>query len=184
MKFLPGDEIKYTVSYLKMDSAPNFSVKKKTIPNRLLLKAKNPPTNYFLNLYLRIGAAYEWTDRLLCPVDETESFLSNDRVELYTYLTDGWIAGFFVLDRRESDICDLAYFGLVPEAIGLGHGKYLLKAALKMCWDGLETKKVTVNTNSLDHPNALPLYLKMGFKLVRKEVEKRTLTQSRIVIDK
>jgi hypothetical protein len=34
----------------------------------------------------------------------------------------GWPQGFFMLDWREAGICDLAYFGLVPEAVGAGLG--------------------------------------------------------------
>jgi hypothetical protein len=37
-------------------------------------------------------------------------------------MPQGWPQGFFMLDRREAGICDLAYFGLVPEAVGAGWG--------------------------------------------------------------
>ena len=38
-----------------------------------------------------------------------------------------------------------------------------------MAWDRPGTARVTVNTNSLDHPRALPLYQKAGFVPVRRE---------------
>ncbi len=34
---------------------------------------------------------------------------------------------------------------------------------------------MTVNTCTLDHPSALPNYLKRGFAIVRTEVQRRTL---------
>ena len=179
MKLLPGDEIEYTVSYLAMNKIPEFGFREKSLRNTLLLRTKNPPATYFLELYRRVGADYEWTDMLLCPLNEVERFLSNTRVEMYTFLKDGWTAGFFVLDRREKNVCDLAYFGLVFEAIGFGFGKYLLRQAIELSWEFEETRRVTVNTNSLDHPNALPLYKKMGFKLLKSKVQKRILERSR-----
>ena len=76
----------------------------------------------------------------------------------------GWPHGFFVLDGRAPERCDLAYFGLVPEAIGRGLGTFLLQTAVHMAWDRPGTAQVTVNTNSLDHPRALPLYQKAGLR--------------------
>ena len=38
---------------------------------------------------------------------------------------------------------------------------------------------VTVSTNSLDHPRALPLYQKAGFSPVRRETKSRVLSRDR-----
>ena len=184
MRFLPGEEIDYTVSYLEMDEPPELVFKEEALPNTLLIKAKNPPVNYFLNLYERVGEDYEWTDKLFCKRDDVEKFLFDGSVEFFTFLIDGWTAGFFILDRRKTNICELAYFGLVPDAVGRGYGTHLLKLALKMSWGCCETNKVIVNTNSLDHPRAILLYEKMGFKCVRTKNEKRILTRSRVIIEK
>ena len=88
---------------------------------------------------------------------------------LYTLIRDGWPHGFFILDCRAPEVCDLAYLGLVPEAIGRGLGTFLLHTALHMAWDRPGTARVSVNTNTLDHPRALPLYQKAGFAPVRRE---------------
>jgi GNAT superfamily N-acetyltransferase len=67
----------------------------------------------------------------------------------------GWPQGFFLLDWRSAGRCDLAYFGLVPQAVGRGLGSWLLQSAILTGWarDGVE--KMTVNTCTLDHPRAL-----------------------------
>ena len=54
---------------------------------------------------------------------------------LYTFMRAGWPHGFFVLDGRTPGRCNLAYFGLVPEAIGRGLGTFLLQTAVHMAWD-------------------------------------------------
>jgi GNAT superfamily N-acetyltransferase len=98
-------------------------------------------------------------------------------------MRDGWPHGFFVLDSREAGRCDLAYFGLVPQAIGRGLGTFLLQTAVHMAWDRPATGRLTVNTNSLDHPRALPLYQKAGFEPVRRETRVRVLSRDRTTID-
>jgi hypothetical protein len=52
-----------------------------------------------------------------------------------------------------------------------------------MAWDRPGTARVTVNTNSLDHPRALPLYQKAGFTPVHRESRTRILTRDRDTID-
>ena len=76
---------------------------------------------------------------------------------LYTLIKDGWPVGFYMLDYRKKDICDLSFFGLVDEVIGIGLGKYLLQTAILTAWDSKKIKKLTVNTCSLDHKSAIYL---------------------------
>ena len=181
MKLSPGDKISYTVSYLQMSAAPAFDWPRQPSPDISVVVSKNPPTWYFFNLYAAVGSNYEWTDKYKLPRNEVDDFLSDLNVRLFTLFKNGWTAGFFVLDKRKVGICDLAYFGLVPEVIGYGYGDYLLKYAVKESWREKDVEFLTVNTNTLDHHNALPLYKKMGFELVNSQEETRILTKSRII---
>ena len=181
MKLNVGDQINYTVSYLEMVSPPDFDWPIEPSSNILVLEANNPPVRYFFSLYEAVGAEYEWTDKYSCRTKEVNDFLLDSDVKLFTFLKNGWTAGFFVLDKRKRNTCDLAYFGLVPEAIGHGYGEYLLKFAIKESWKAKDVNFLTVNTNTLDHPNALPLYKKMGFKVIANEKETRVLTRPRII---
>ena len=179
MKLMPGDEISYEVSYLAMSKSPNFGWPKKPPGNIFVLHSLKPSSRYFFDLYAAVGANYEWTDKYAVPIEELDQFLSNSLVRMFSFFKDGWTAGFFILDNRRSGVCDLTYFGLVPEAIGFGYGEYLLRFAVKESWKAKDIRLLTVNTNTLDHPNALPLYKKVGFNLVRRETEMRRLTQPR-----
>ena len=181
MKLNIGDQINYVVSYLEMVVPPFFGWPSEPSGNILILEANNPPVRYFFSLYEAVGANYEWTDKLRCPIKDVNDFLLDPNVKLFTFLKNGWSAGFFVLDKRKQNICDLAYFGLVPEAIGHGYGEYLLKFAIKQSWAAEDINLLTVNTNTLDHPNALPLYKKMGFKVIKNEKETRILTRPKII---
>jgi GNAT superfamily N-acetyltransferase len=146
----------------------------------MLVAAENPPAWYFLQLYDAVGADYEWTDQHRRSAEEQAAFIADPRVTLCTLIRSGWPHGFFVLDSREAGICDLAYFGLVAEAMGQGLGTFLVATAVHMAWDRPGTTRVTVNTNTLDHPRALPLYQKVGFEPVRREVVTRVLDRDRV----
>ena len=181
MKLMPGETISYEVFYLEMKRAPNFTWPQKPAGDVFILRAVKPSSRYFFDLYAAVGANHEWTDKYDLPINEIDEFISNPLVQMFTFFKDGWTAGFFILDSTIDSVCDLAYFGLVPEVIGCGYGEYLLKFAVKMGWKSMATRLLTVNTNTLDHPNALPLYKKVGFKLKRSEAMARTLTKQRVI---
>ena len=176
----PGDEIEYTITYLEMTVRPAYP--RPSLPSgppTALIAAEKPPVWYFLSLYDAVGKNYEWTDRHDDPEDALETFLHDPEVTLYTLMRTGWPAGFFMLDAGEENICDISYFGLVPQAIGLNLGRYLLQTAIHAAWDRNGVERVTVNTNTLDHPRALPLYQKSGFTPIRQEKTSRVLTRPR-----
>lgn len=184
MMHAAGDEVEVAVTYLEMTGRPGWPRPHLPAgPPSVLVGAERPPLWYFLDLYARVGAAYEWTDQIDAPADEVTAFLHDPAVTLYSFLRAGWPHGFFVLDARAPGACNLAYFGLVPEAIGRGLGTFLLQTAVHMAWDRPGVERVTVNTNSLDHPRALPLYQKAGFEPVRRELTRRVLTRDRSIID-
>jgi len=77
-------------------------------------------------------------------------------------------AGYFELRQHENGSVEIAYFGLLPDFIGRGWGKYLLNRAVESAWL-LGANRVWLHTCTLDHPAALPNYLKRGFRPVRQE---------------
>lgn len=178
-----GERVEYTVTYLEMTARPHYPrPHMPTGPASALIAAETPPAWYFLSLYDAVGSEYEWTDQHARPRDELDAYLADASVVLYTLMRAGWPHGFFILDCTAAEVCDLAYFGLVPQALGRGLGTFLAQTAVHMAWDRPGVARVTVNTNSLDHPRALPLYQKAGFEPVRRETKSRVLTRDRNLI--
>lgn len=183
MKQRAGQEVDVTVTFLAMTARPGYPRPHLPLgPAAALVGAERAPAWYFLQLYDTVGREYEWSDQHDRPPEAVEAFLHDPAVTLYTFVRDGWPHGFFVLDGRVPGTCDLSYFGLVPEAIGRGLGTFLLQTAVHMAWDRPGTGRVTVNTNTLDHPRALPLYQKAGFVPVRRETGRRVLSRDRDTI--
>lgn len=182
MSFLPaGTEVSYTITYLEMTDRPAASVPALP-PGVTLHRAIAPPVWYFLALYDAVGRAYEWQDRFeqaATDPDALHAYVSDPAVHLWTAMGEGVPQGFFQLDFRDAGVCDLAYFGLVPEAVGKGLGGVLLKTAIAMGWQGDGVAKMSVNTCTLDHPRALALYRRAGFKPVGTEDRTRILKHDR-----
>ena len=178
----PGERVEYQVTHLEMRAPPAGPLPPLPVgPETALIRAARPPADYFLYLYSAVGAPWEWTDWLERPRAEVEAFVGDPAVTLWTLMVDGWPGGFFMLDTREAGTCDLAYFGLVPQASGRRLGPWLLGTAVRAGWDVPGVRRLTVNTCTLDHPAALGLYQRMGFEPVARETRSRVLTRPRIV---
>ena len=74
------------------------------------------------------------------------------------------------LDFREPGECLIRFLGLVPELAGSGHGRWLFAQTLALAWRP-DVRRVHVNTCTLDHPAALPSYLKAGFRAYKRAFE-------------
>jgi len=164
-----GEEVAVTITHLEMDRRPEASPP--PLPSGApvsLMRAVRPPPRYFLYLYDLVGEAHHWTDRHADEPETVRALLQDDDVSLFSVIWDGWPGGLVLLDWREPGVCDLGYFGLAAELHGRGLGRWLLGAAVRMGWEREGVERMTVNTNSLDHPRALPLYQRAGFAPVRR----------------
>ncbi|NND42966.1 MAG: GNAT family N-acetyltransferase [Silicimonas sp.] len=175
-----GTEIPYTVTYLEMEARPTYDWPHLPAGSTAaLLKAESPPVWWFLALYDAVGRDYAWEDIHTWEHDEIAEWLQADVMSLYTLLDHGWPQGFFLLSDGDDGLVNMEYFGMVPEAVGRGLGRWLLKTAVLTAWDRPGAAKLTVNTCTLDHPRALALYQKVGFTPVRREDKIRRLTRDR-----
>ena len=97
---------------------------------------------------------------------ELDRVLADTALSVDVARQDGADLGFYELDRRAWPSINLAYFGLLPGAIGQGLGLALLYHAIDAAWaEGCTS--LTVNTCTADHPRALPNYLRAGFRKLR-----------------
>lgn len=162
-------KIRFTITYLEMTERPaNAPVHPPMKTKHALMLAEKPTVGFYRYLYNSVGGDWRWWYRRQMPDEELAGILADDRVEVFVLYVDGAPAGYFELDRREEPTIDLAYFGLLPHTVGRGFGRYLLYSAIEQAWS-YEPERLTVNTNTMDHPRALPLYQRMGFVPYRQE---------------
>lgn len=130
--------------------------------------AERCPASFYRYLYVEVGRAYHWLDRLAWTDDQIRAHLQCPQVELWVLYASGAPAGYFELLRHPDRSTEVAYFGLLPEFHGRGLGKHLLTVAVQRAWEG-GTARVWLHTCTLDGSAALPNYLKRGFRRVRQE---------------
>ena len=160
------------ITYLEMTERPRLpQVIHPAGTTVALLRAQRPPVAFYRFLYDTVGEPWLWYERRLSSDEALEAIIHDELVEIYVLYADGNPAGFAELDRRETTEIELAYFGIMPGHIGQGLGRYLLRWAIDTAW-AHEPKRLWVNTCTLDHPKALPLYQQMGFRPY-KQVERR-----------
>jgi GNAT superfamily N-acetyltransferase len=119
-------------------------------------------------LYAEVGRKYHWVDRLGWSHEQIRAHLDDDAVSIWLMMVNGTLAGYFELTRDEEDGIEIAYFGLFDEFTGRGLGKHLLTVAVEAAWS-LSPKRVWLHTCTLDHPAALPNYVKRGFTPFKTE---------------
>ncbi|EHH67200.1 GNAT family N-acetyltransferase [Gluconobacter morbifer] len=143
------------------------------VPDGLsLTRVDAPAIALYRRLYQEVGGEYCWWMRRPMPDAELAAILHDPDVH-FMVLWDaaGESLGFYELDLRERGDANLAYFGLVPSAVGKGLGRVLLDCAVAQAFAN-GGWRLRVNTCSLDHPHALPNYHRAGFtvrSVVREE---------------
>ena len=122
-------------------------------------------------LFTRVGAPWLWFSRLVMPDGELRTILDDEAVELFAVVDPAGVeVGMLELDFRKAPNCEIAYFGLVPELAGAGHGRWLMAQTMMLAWrTGIAC--VWVHTCTLDHPSALNFYRAQGFTATSREVE-------------
>ena len=110
--------LKYRVTFLEMNNRPSFSYPSLPIKNVLLLESIDVSLWYFISLYKEIGYRYEWTDIFKQSSTKTNDFIKNKDVNFFSLLHKGTPIGFFILDYRNFNICELSYIGITNEYLG------------------------------------------------------------------
>jgi GNAT superfamily N-acetyltransferase len=149
-------------TYLEMFALPAVEI----APPRAdvnVRRLSSPSNADYRRLYSGVGSQLNWVDRLVMPDEELEAILNDQRVEVHVLEVANQAAGYAELDRRIANQVELVYFGLFPEFVGKGLGKYFLNWTIRQAWLH-QPQRIWVHTCDLDHPAALPNYLRAGFK--------------------
>ncbi len=161
-------KVETTVTFLKMQERSHEHVQPPSNLKIALMRLEKPPVAYYRYLYSAVGENYDWVDRKALSDEKLLAEIDVEGVNIYVAYVGGVPAGYFELDARKKDQVWLAYFGITQPFIGTGLGKWLLCEAIATAWLG-EPKSVHVETCTLDHPRALPLYQRMGFEVYERQ---------------
>jgi GNAT superfamily N-acetyltransferase len=163
----PGDrekapKIEVAITMLEMAERSQRHVAAPPTEKLAILRAERMPVRFFRYLYSAVGDPWFWYYRRYMSDAEIAAIVQDPRVEIYVLYVDGTPGGYVEIDRRDPGLAVINHLGLVTEYIGRGLGPYLLGFAIDAAWAG-RPPKIAIETCSLDHPGALPLYQKYGF---------------------
>ncbi len=129
-----------------------------------ILRADHPPIHYYRYLYRLIGDPYNWVSRNRLSDEDLLNIIQHPRVYLYILYVGGVPAGMAELDAQHEKTFELKFFGLAPDFVGKQLGRFFLTHVINLAWS-MAPDRLRLETCSLDHPSALPLYQKLGFEV-------------------
>lgn len=162
---IAAGEVGAVVTYLEMIARP---APRPFPPSTLRLKRwPSPEPEKYRRLFRRVGTPWLWYSRL--AMDDAR--LGAEMGEVHAVVDAAGIeVGMLELDFRTPGECLIRFLGLVPELAGRGHGAWLFAQTLALAWRP-GVRRLAVHTCTLDHPAALPAYLKAGFRAYKRAFE-------------
>lgn len=164
----PG-QIATVVTHLEMTTKPSPM----PVPADLgleLVRHETPDPDWYRALFRKVGEDWLWCSRLRMDQAELARVLTRPGSEIYAVEEAGDAVGLLELQFNNPDEAEISFFGLAPQAIGRGAGRWLMAQALQKCW-GRGISRLWVQTCTLDSPQALGFYQAMGFNPYRRRVE-------------
>ncbi|MGW1729055.1 GNAT family N-acetyltransferase [Streptomyces sp. NPDC002306] len=134
------------------------------------------------NLHKAMGTPHHWAR---CTWNDTqwEQWLADSRHTQWLLTLRGDTIGALELAYDVDGSIEIVVFGLLPEHTGKGMGSYALTLATRTAWKAANSesrlpKRVWLLTSSLDHPSALPNYLRRGFSVWYTQTREHPITPS------
>lgn len=165
---VPAGKLEVVVTYLEMKTRPKRVPQSHFAQKIAIMRAEQPTVSFYRYLYNTVGAPWLWYERQHLDDQTLKNIIHDTRVEIFVLYVGGVPAGYVELDRRNEEQVEIAYFGLMPDFVGRGFGKYFLDWGVDKAWSG-SAKRVWVHTCSLDHPRAITVYQQAGFIPYRQE---------------
>lgn len=124
----------------------------------------------YRRLYDEIGRPWRWVNRRTMSDTRLAGIIHHPATEIFLLRRGNQTIGFVELNFRLFPCVEFVFVGLREAEIGKGLGGRMLTAALAHA-QARAPDRIIIQTCTLDHPNALVLYQKVGFTVSnRKEI--------------
>ena len=163
------DQIATIVTTLEMRRRPAL----RPLPESPLRLARweRPALDKYRTLFRRVGTPWLWYSRLAMDDTRLAAIVHDPHVSVDAVVDRAGVeVGMLELDHRSPGTCEIAYFALIPELAGQGHGRWLMAEALTRAWTK-GVARVWLHTCTVDHPSALGFYRAQGFVATGRTIE-------------
>ena len=169
-KDVPPGCVASIVTHLTMDAPARPRADPGCAQDGVTLERALPDAERYLALFRRIGEPWMWHSRLRLAREDLRGIIEDPRVHIHLAQRGGADIGLVELDFRVAGECELAFFGLIPEAVGAGLGRWMMNRAITLGFaEGVS--RLHLHTCTMDHPGALGFYVRSGFVARRQELD-------------
>lgn len=166
---LPPGKIALVITHLEMRAARRG--RDVELPQGWRLEhVKTPATEWYRDLMRKVGADWLWFKRLQASEASLAEMITHPDVAIWTLRSANGDAAIAELDYRKGSECELVFFGLAPELIGLGAGRALMNHVIDEAF-ARPIVRLRLTTCTLDSPQALEFYLRSGFCATGRSIE-------------
>lgn len=166
---VPPGKLANVVTNLEMFERPRLRPEPAAV-RATLRRMERPSVTAYRALFHKVGDPYLWFSRLALDDDALRAVIHDPRMEIYAVEFDGLDEGILELDFRVSGEGEIVFFALTDALVGTGTGRWLMNRALDIAWSK-PISRLWVHTCTLDHPKALPFYIRSGFVPFKRQVE-------------
>lgn len=166
---LPRGKLANVVTCLEMRERPRSRPEHVSLPVTIE-RFTRPDAERFRALVRRVGEPYLWQSPLLITDEQFAEQIRDPDVQLYALRGSGGDEGILLLDFRQAGDCEIALFGVSEHLRGTGAGRKLMNFAMETAWSR-PIRRVWLHTCTLDHPDALPFYVRSGFVPFKRQIE-------------
>jgi GNAT superfamily N-acetyltransferase len=167
---LPPGKLANVVTCLEMTAPASLRPEPAGVDALLLERRERPDPAWYRRLFKRIGEPYLWFSRLALSDEALRAVICDPGVEIFVASSDGVETGMLELDFRTAGECELVFFGVAPELLGTGAGRWLMNRAIETAWSH-PIRRFHLHTCTLDHPGATAFYLRSGFTPYKRQLE-------------
>ncbi|MEQ1928938.1 MAG: GNAT family N-acetyltransferase [Parvularculaceae bacterium] len=164
-----GRKVDVTITYLEQASRPILPTPVRPSGKTAIMRAENPPNSFYRYLYRLVGDPHYWMSRRKLSDGELSRIICDPKVFIYVLYVGGVPAGMGEVDARNAAAAELKFFGVAPSYQTKGLGRFFLTHVIDLAW-ALGVTKLRLETCTLDHPAALPLYQKLGFSVFDQQI--------------
>ncbi len=166
---IPPGKLVNVATCLEMRGPPQRALM--SFPSELTLKRFDPTDLAgFRKVFAAVGADLMWFSRHVMADEKLAGILANPAIESFAFRRGDQLLGILELNFDDMPNCELAFFGLVPDAIGGGVGRALMDESIRRAWSK-PTSRYWVHTCTYDSPLALPFYIRSGFTPYTRMIE-------------
>ena len=124
----------------------------------------------YRGLYHQVGRQWHWVNRRMLTDRQLSAIIHHPATEIFTLKNCNRAIGFVELNFKLFPQVEIVFVGLIGDAIGRGLGSRMLERVIDYIYTRAPSR-IIIQTCTLDHPSALPLYQRRGFRPVgRKQV--------------